>query len=443
MDKNGIKIEGGNEMEKGLVTEHKFKIGDKVNWTNSNEVNLGTRTIIGLDVRSNRPTYYLDPIDTPWFSVGEEELVLPVPVLAEATAETEAVIKQEEPAKLEPVKAPQIPSSDSKILLDINTPAKEESPIVKALKPSTNVPVINEDLARRAKENMSFSDYKQGSATAEYNEEISRIAKLIESAKLKVSDEGKAKLDRFFNSYKARYANWINKYNANGSRHVSVMVAGPSNYNMKAHEKYLSREGKLWEEYEQFKNPEYKISSIVAGDKVIRSNDANAIEKLQAKLAGLEQSQNLMKSANAIIRKKKLTDEQKITAMVETGMSEEQAKKALKPDYMGRIGFASYSLSNNNANIRNVKLRIEKLQRDQARGNKEIVIESSESEKEIRIVDNIEAARLQIFFPGKPDATTRTELKRNGFRWAPSIGAWQSYRSSRANEAAKLIATNA
>jgi len=54
--------------------EYKFKIGDKVNWVNSNGVNLGVRTVIGLDERTGRPTYYLDPIDTPWFSVGEEEL---------------------------------------------------------------------------------------------------------------------------------------------------------------------------------------------------------------------------------------------------------------------------------------------------------------------------------------------------------------------------------
>jgi hypothetical protein len=55
---------------------HKFKIGDKVNWTNSNGVKLGVRTVIGLDVRTNSPTYFIDPIDTPWFSVGEEELEL-------------------------------------------------------------------------------------------------------------------------------------------------------------------------------------------------------------------------------------------------------------------------------------------------------------------------------------------------------------------------------
>ena len=35
--------------------------------------------------------------------------------------------------------------------------------------------MINETLARRAKENMSFSDYKPGSATSEFNAEIDRV----------------------------------------------------------------------------------------------------------------------------------------------------------------------------------------------------------------------------------------------------------------------------
>ena len=36
---------------------------------------------------------------------------------------------------------------------------------------------------------------------------------------------------------------------------------------------------------------------------------------------------------------------------------------------------------------------------------------------------NREDNRLQVFFDGKPDADTRAELKSNGFRWAPSVGA--------------------
>ena len=81
MDKNGIKIKTGD-------IEHKFKIGDKVNWTNSNGVKLGARTIIGLDARTNRPTYYLDPIDTPWFAVDEEELEVADPAPVEVVAQT-------------------------------------------------------------------------------------------------------------------------------------------------------------------------------------------------------------------------------------------------------------------------------------------------------------------------------------------------------------------
>ncbi|SPF51154.1 conserved hypothetical protein [Candidatus Desulfosporosinus infrequens] len=300
--------------------------------------------------------------------------------------------------------------------------------------------MINEQLAQRSKENMSFSDYKPGSATAEFNQEIANVTTLVESAKLRVSDEGKAKLDRFLASYTSRYAAWTNKRNANGAGHVSVMIAGPANYNMRAHEKYMSREGNLWKEYEEFRNPEYKISSIVAGDRVIKSNDVNAIEKLQEKIDGLEKMQELMKACNAIIRKKKLTDEEKIAAMVEAGASEKAAKETLTPNFMGRIGFASYSLSNNNATIRNAKQRISQLEKIAARGTQETVIESDAEETNgIRIVDNVEAHRLQIFFNGKPSAEVRTQLKKNGFRWTPSISAWQSYRSESANRAAREI----
>lgn len=148
--------------------------------------------------------------------------------------------------------------------------------------------IINEELARRAKENCSFSDYKPGSATAEFNTEIERVKTLIEKAKCKVSPEAQGRLDKLFNSYIAKYANWTNKRNANGAGHVSVMISGPANYNMRAHEKYLNRESKIWEEYEQLNNIEWKILSIVRGDKVIRSDDKNAVKKIKTKIESLQ-----------------------------------------------------------------------------------------------------------------------------------------------------------
>lgn len=165
--------------------------------------------------------------------------------------------------------------------------------------------MINETLARRAKENMSFGDYKQGSATSEFNAEIARAKGLIEQAKERVSPEAQARLDNLLSSYTRNYANWINKSNSNGAGHVSVMIAGPSNYNMRKHEQYLSRERKLWEEYEQFKNIEQKIRSIIAGDKIIRSDDKNAVEKIKAKIESLKSAPDPYGNKSAEIRRLK------------------------------------------------------------------------------------------------------------------------------------------
>lgn len=41
------------------------------------------------------------------------------------------------------------------------------------------------------------------------------------------------------------------------------------------------------------------------------------------------------------------------------------------------------------------------------------------------VVKNFSEDRLQIIFPGKPDAETISKLKSNGFRWSPRFTAWQ------------------
>lgn len=44
---------------------------------------------------------------------------------------------------------------------------------------------------------------------------------------------------------------------------------------------------------------------------------------------------------------------------------------------------------------------------------------------DLRILENAEDMRLQLFFSGKPEAEIIQILKKNGFKWAPSVGAWQ------------------
>ena len=188
------------------------------------------------------------------------------------------------------------------------------------------------------------------------------------------------------------------------------MLAGPSNYNMSKHNKYLAKEGKLWAEYDEFKGIYNRINAIVAGDKIIKSNDANAIDKLKEKLAKALEEHAEYKAFNAQARKE------------------------------GTQPHAPYVLQNSNGRIKGIKDRIAHLERLATQESKEIVVETeSEESNGIRIVDNVEAHRLQIFFNGKPSAEIRTQLKKNGFRWAPSISAWQSYRSDHATRAAKEI----
>lgn len=47
--------------------------------------------------------------------------------------------------------------------------------------------------------------------------------------------------------------------------------------------------------------------------------------------------------------------------------------------------------------------------------------------------------RLQLFFEEKPEETTRKILKRNGFKWAPSQGAWQRQLTNNAKYSLKIV----
>lgn len=167
---------------------------------------------------------------------------------------------------------------------------------------------------------------------------------------------------------------------------------------------------------------------------VISSDDPQAIEKLCKKLESLQNNQELMKAVNKII-KKNLQEVEKVEQIQALGLTEKQALEIMKPDFMGRVGFASYALSNNNQNINSVKKRIEYLKKLGSQDSKTFLING------VKVVDDTKANRLKIFFDSIPTEETRTELKRNGFRWSPSNKCWQSYRGQYQTDRAKRILT--
>lgn len=173
--------------------------------------------------------------------------------------------------------------------------------------------------------------------------------------------------------------------------------------------------GKAFSELDKAKHYESKAAAVGTGG--ISSDDPEAIDKLRAELAQLEQAQERMKAANKAIRANK-TPEGQIAALVGLGFKEAQAAELVKPDFCGRVGFASYALSNNTANMRRVRLRIEELAKRRERADFE------QQGPGFVYREDVEENRVMFIFDGKPDAPTRDLLKRHAFKWSPSRGAW-------------------
>lgn len=153
-------------------------------------------------------------------------------------------------------------------------------------------------------------------------------------------------------------------------------------------------------------------------------DDDNAVEKLERKLTELVKAQEDMKAANKVVKNKKLTEEEKKARLVEMGYSEKSAVELLTPCY-GHIGFPSFSLSNNNANINRIKKRLELAKRMKATPEKEYTINGA------RVVENCPENRLQVFFDDIPAKEIRDSLKQHGFRWSRHNSCWQSYMNRR------------
>ena len=234
-------------------------------------------------------------------------------------------------------------------------------------------------------------------------------------------------------------------------RCVSSMIVGPSGFPkhraMKASESEHKRSVELMEWCEKAQRALKQNLGLLPGrydGSVIYSDDSQAVEKLVARISSLERTQERMKAVNAIIRRKIDNSEKMHILQTEIGLNDDEIREIMTPDYMGRIGFPSYALQNNNQNIHRLRGRLEHLRKMRVLAERQKA--DLESGKEVgivfnggRIVDNVEVNRIQILFDAKPNAEIRTKLKQAGFRWAPSNSAWQAFRNLRSLERAKEI----
>jgi hypothetical protein len=168
---------------------------------------------------------------------------------------------------------------------------------------------------------------------------------------------------------------------------------------------------------------EQRAASAESNDAIF-TEDPQAITKLEAKIEDLEKAQARMKEVNRRIRAGK--------SLLDLGISASAEENLKTPDFLRRVGFPDYALKNNNANIRRLKARLEAIRKAQAQATPEEIEVNG-----IRLVENTELNRVQLFFPGKPAVEVRDKLKSDGFRWSPFNGCWQRHRSPLATHLAK------
>jgi len=163
----------------------------------------------------------------------------------------------------------------------------------------------------------------------------------------------------------------------------------------------------------------------------ISASDPQAVEKLTDKKQKCEQLQETMKGVNAHWRATG-------TCQGAPGITDAQAAKIDDRITNARhpwecVPFSDYDLKNNYAEIRRLDKRIAEISRNQDVGFSGWEFFCGRAEA------NTEMCRLQLFFDEKPNEIERNLLKINGFKWAPSQGAWQRQLNDNAIYAANRI----
>uniref|UniRef100_A0A6M3XFV3 Putative methyltransferase n=1 Tax=viral metagenome TaxID=1070528 RepID=A0A6M3XFV3_9ZZZZ len=297
-----------------------------------------------------------------------------------------------------------------------------------------NPGLINKQAAYAAHRGTSFEPEKRGEqAIRGFAEGVQAVYERLKPHAR--TDAEKALLVSEMERFQASYAQKYNDLLYSHSRIYSTMIAGPSGFPTermrKINEAY---DNKSRETYEWKDRAERAMLKTLKGLAIEEAGGEVAV--LKAKIVQAEKLQEMMVEANKIVRKKPepgIGGVSKHQQLINLGFTERQVVEALTPDYMGRLGFPSFALTNNSANIRRMKERLIELGKREVTPTAEIPFTGG------HIVDNREEDRVQIFFDQKPPQEMIDKLKGEGWRWAPSVGAWSRKRTDAALYSARRI----
>lgn len=173
---------------------------------------------------------------------------------------------------------------------------------------------------------------------------------------------------------------------------------------------------------EKQEQAEYYDDKLAAAEnnKVISSDNPQAIELLEDKISKLKARQQRYKDMNKYYRKHK-------TMVGFEDLSEEKAEeinKRIDEDYsFNKKPAPSYILSNLNAMIKSAEKRLEQLKELDEMEYEEIEFDNC------TVISNDKTNRVEMHFGYKSSEDVRSLLKRKGFKWSRNNGCWQRMRN--------------
>ena len=294
---------------------------------------------------------------------------------------------------------------------------------------------IDEKAAKVSKQMRSFDDYKEGSATASYRATIDEMAKIVEEKKKQFPDKAD-KLDQILDRYAKNLAQYINRDNQIGAQYPSVMISGAGNYNIKKHDRQMASWGKNYQFYDdKVLSLENKIKNFgSSASTVIRGDEEDALERLEAKVEYMKYWHQVMVEANKYYKKNKTLDGFEGAEPDEL----ERIKKSLA-DVQKLMNldtpFPSYTLTNDSQNIKRLEGRVSELKN--LKNNADNWTEENEIYK---LWADKKDMRIRISFEmGKPDQEVIDMLRGKAFKWSPKNNAWQRQLTNNAVYETKLL----
>lgn len=245
------------------------------------------------------------------------------------------------------------------------------------------------ELTRRAYVWMSHNPERRAlSECAFYDEIMSELAE---------SPEAQAKFERLFLLSLAAK-----------SRCASPMITGPARFPVERQRKASEREHKISGEMLAYIDRVRKAKAQEAyyaahpEARPIMLGDSDAVERYKLKLEAAKKYHAQLKQVKALIK---------------SGISNEEA--SAKAGLSAPVAWHSFNIQYANKAVKELEAKIASLEAAKAKPTTEKTING------VRVLENTEVMRLQLFFNGKPAPSMIALLKSHAFKWSPSNMAWQ------------------